>query len=230
MFLLCPALYIFSSFISDRSKKRNKFLERLMEKTIPILIISGAILMLSFTSLYSYQQDYREKMDKSVRLSLNSLEKRIDEVRSQGVELRDVTGLEKYIRDHIESLETLRSVRITEHISVVTNNDEQSDLITFVFGDRGSGDSLFLEAELSDMAVQRAMWEIILVLFSTTIILLIFVYEQSNLVDLFSAGLTKSEAKRLPPKDSPKRGYPLHSDSGAAMLYSGVHVRALTRP
>lgn len=195
MLLLCLALYIFSNFISDRTKKRNKTIEKLMEKTIPILIISGAILMLSFTSLYSYQQDYREKMDKSVRLSLNSLEKRIDEVRRQGVELRDVTGLEKYIRDHIESLETLRSVRITEHISIVTNNDEQSDLITFVFGDRGSGDSLFLEAELSDTAVQRAMWEIILVLFSTTIILLIFVYELSNLVDLFSAGLTKSGSK-----------------------------------
>ena len=192
--IVLAALYVFIKITEEREKKLSDVLERLIDRTVPILIIAAGILMLSFTSLYSYQQDYRHKMNASIRLSLNSLEKRIDDVRSQGVDLRDVSGLEEYIHERIDSLHMLRSVKISEQISVVNRNNEESDIISFVFGDEEGKDLLYLEAELSDSALQKAMREIVLVLFSTTIILLIFVYELSNLVDLFNAGMAQKAA------------------------------------
>ena len=198
---VCIALWIFAQFSSKRERKRDPNIEKIIDRVIPIAVIGTAILILSLVSLYSYQKDYRDKMNNSVKMSINGMEIRIDRVVLQGVELRDVDGLEDYIRDHIESLNMLKAVRISERISEVIRNDEESNVITFALGDnmiRGDeAGALYLEAEISDAAVSRAMRKIILVLLSTTIILLIFVYELVNLIDLSKAEITENEENEL---------------------------------
>ncbi|MBQ1490642.1 MAG: MFS transporter, partial [Blautia sp.] len=106
-----------------------------------------------------------------------------------GVDIREVTGLRQYLQNHIESLDMLRSVRISERIAEVEKTREESLVISFAFGrdetvTDQSNSVLYLEAELSDEAIAREMRNIFLVLLSTFIILLIFVFELTSLVDL----------------------------------------------
>lgn len=159
-----------------------------IEKLLAIGILSMGIIAVSFFSIYSFQADYRTRIEESVKVTLKNLESQIEHVKNQGVELRDVDGLQEYIEERINSIETLRAVRVTERISEVTRTDEKSNLITFTFGKASGSDSLlYLEAEISDEMIEREINNIILVLLSAMIILLIFVFELNNLVDLSKA-------------------------------------------
>ena len=170
-------------------KGHRRKADRIMERLLLTGTMAIGILGLSLTSLYTYQQDYRTRIETSVRTSMHNLEMEIEHVKSQGVDLREVDDLKTYIRDRVSSLETLHSVRITEHISTVSRTDEESEVLSFSL-DSGSENSeaLYLEAEISSAAISREMRGIVLVLTSTTIILLIFVFELNNLVELLTAG------------------------------------------
>ncbi len=165
-----------------------------MTKTVPILIIAGGVLLISALTLNIYQEDYRSKVYDSINISLRSLESQIDEVRVQGVDLREADGLREFILSRVESLEMLRSVRITEEISEVNRTRERSDIIKFAFGEDFKEKAMYLEAEVSDDAIDSMMREILLVLISTMVILLIFAYEMGNLVELFVSKIMKDDA------------------------------------
>ena len=165
-----------------------------MTKTVPILIIAGGVLLISILTLGVYQKDYRNQVYDSIHISLQSLESQIDEVRSKGVDLKEVDGLREFILSRVESLEMLRSVRVTEEISEVSRTGEQSDIIKFGFGTVAGEKAMFLEAEVSDDAIDSMMREILLVLMSTMVILLIFAYEMGNLVELFVSKIMKDDA------------------------------------
>ena len=174
---------------SDRWRaghRRNS--DRLFEKLSIVLIMGASILLLSGLSISSFQKDYLEKMEDSVQISMVSLEDTIRRVREQGVDLRTVDDLKEYIGDRVSSLTTVRSVRVTDQIMEFTRTDEESELLSYVIDvNEEDGTSLFLEAELSGEAVQREMRGIVLVLVSTMFILLIFVFELNNLVELLVA-------------------------------------------
>ena len=168
-----------------------------IEKLLAIGILSLGIIVVSFFSLYSFQDDYRSRIKESVKITLKNLETQIQHVSNQGVELRDVEGLHEYIEERINSIETLSMVRITEHISEVRRTDEQTNLIAFTFGkDAGGTGTMFLEAEISDEMIEKEINNIILVLLSAMVILLIFVFELNNLLDL-SKAITGGEEKGL---------------------------------
>ena len=170
--------------------------DRLLERVVIVLIMGGSILLLSGLSISRYQSDYMEKMEDSVRVSMQNLEDTIRHVQNQGVNLRTVNGLREYIEERVSSLNTLRSILVTEHITEVTRTDEESVLLSYMFDVNRDGARLYLEAELSTEAIQREMKSVVLVLLSTMIILMIFVFELHNLIDLLVAKLQQSEKQR----------------------------------
>ena len=188
--LECLALIIATRFLRGDNWLRglDDPVFRSIEHTLTVLIMTTGIVVLSAASIFAYQRDYRERTENSVRVALQSLEQRIGHVRDQGVNLREVQGLKEYIDDHVRSLEMLRAVRVSSHISEVLRTEEDSELITFIFGEGSENEKeqMFLEAEISDTAVAGEMRSIVLVLISTGIILLIFVFEMNHLVDLLA--------------------------------------------
>jgi len=190
------ALAVFARITQDDKWKANhrRSSDRLVEKISIITIMGISILLLSGLSINQFQNDYMDKMKDSVMVSMRNLEDTIRHVQNQGVDLRKVDNLSGYIEDRISSLTTVRSVRVSDHISEVTMTDEESALLTYVIdADEQQGIRLVLETELSTEAVQREMQGIMLVLLSTMIILMIFVFELSNLIELFVAKALKSE-------------------------------------
>ncbi len=181
-------------------EKRRSFektqLGKNIRKIMTVAILAAGIVAISALGIYSYQRDYKERIETSARVSLLNLQTQIKNVRDQGVDLRDVEGLQEYIAERISSLETLHAVRVSEQITEVTRTDEESNIITFVFDEAADGQGrMYLQAESSDEVVNREMRNIILVLLSTTIILLIFVFELNSLVDLSTAIASKRGAK-----------------------------------
>ena len=185
----CLALFIAFTLLRGENwlRKLEDPVFRSIEHTVTILILMTGIIAISAASIVAYQRDYRERTEDSVRIALQSLEQRISHVSDQGVNLREVNGLKDYIGERVSSLEMLRAVRVSSHISEVLRTEEESDLITFIFGEgQEAKEQMFLEAEISDNAIAKEMRGIVLVLVSTGIILLIFVFEMNHLVDLLA--------------------------------------------
>ena len=135
--LECLALFIFFRLMRGENWLRSldKPVFRRIEHILTILILTTGIVLLSAVSIVAYQRDYRSRTEQSVRVTLQSLEQRISHVADQGVNLRAVSGLQDYIEDRITSLDMLRAVRVSSHISEVLRTEEESDLITFTFGE-----------------------------------------------------------------------------------------------
>ena len=187
--LECLGLFILFRLMHGENWMRSldESVFRRIEHTLTILVLTTGIIVLSSYSIVVYQHDYRSRTEQSVRISLQSLEQRIGHVTNQGVNLREVNGLRDYIDERIGSLEMLRAVRVSSHISEVLRTEEESDLITFTFGEETQAkEKMYLEAEISDNAIAAEMRSIVLVLVSTGIILLIFVFELNNLIDLLA--------------------------------------------
>lgn len=186
--IVCCALYIYLNIEDDErhSSKHTPEDLKAIEKTATTVIIAAGVLVMSLSSMYVYQADYRGKIEESVKVSLKNLEAQIEDVRSTGIDLREAEGLREYIDKKIYSIDTLHAVRITERISEVRLTSEQTDLIIYEFGDTDGSGKLYLEAEISEKAIDHDMRDIILIMLSTMIILLIFVYELNTLVDLIS--------------------------------------------
>ncbi|MBR5420192.1 MAG: MFS transporter [Lachnospiraceae bacterium] len=178
--LLIMSLYFRNPSWRDRHKRE---LDRVFERIVAVVIMAVGVIILSVFCIVSYQQDYRERIESATRISLQNLENTIKQVKDQGVELREVKGLQEYIQNRVESLETLHAVRISDHIAEVKRTEESSDVISFIF-DSGDGDVLYLEAEVSNTAMRQQIQSIVLTLISTLIILLMFVFELIHLVEL----------------------------------------------
>ncbi len=174
-----------------REPRRQSASGRLFEKTVVLLIMGVSVLVLSGLSIDRFRNDYREKMEESVRVSMRNLEDTLTRVRSQGVDLREADGLTEYIAERVANLTTVRAVRIADLISEVTRTDEESSLLSYVI-DMNEGENIYLEAELSEEAVQRQVKGIVLALLSAMIILMIFVFEMNNLIELFTAKTRKN--------------------------------------
>ena len=192
--LECTLLAVFVRIThADHWKARHRRAsDRFWEKVLILLIMAGAVLLLSGLSIKNYQDDYLEKMRDSVQISMRNLEDTIRRVQNQGVDLRRVDNLKDYIEERVSSLTMLRSIRVTDHITEVTRTDEESDVLSYVIDvNEEEGTRLFLETELSTEAVRKEMRHIELVLLSTMIILMIFVFELNNLIELLVARLRK---------------------------------------
>ena|GEM_PF-6703459 len=190
------ALLIFVHAVTSESaqKRYRREQDKRFQFLISVAILFAGVFIQSVASIYVYQLDYRTKVEEATRDSLQSLENVISNVQAQGVEIREVIGLEEYMYKRINRLDTLRSVRISEHIVEVQSDDESSDIISFVFGDSSdSEDVLYLEAEISDDAINSQIHGIVLTLLSTVIILLMFVFELNNLVELLTVGKQERE-------------------------------------
>ena len=185
MLLVFAALFGVARWMIQRYGGIEKAATRI--KAVSIVVMAVGIMLLSAVDLYAYQSDYRVRLKSSVRSSLQNLETKIAHVSKQGVDLRDMADLRDYIEQRVRSLDMLHAVRISDRISEVKKTDEESDLITYMFTSGSSDEKMYLEAELSNEAVNREMRGIIVVLISTMIILLIFALELFNIVELLSA-------------------------------------------
>ena len=209
LILLGVAVVCIALFIAVKLMRGDNWLRTLeepvfrnFEHTVTTLILMTGIVALSVASIFAYQRDYRERTEDSVRVALRSLEQRISHVSDQGVNLREVHGLKDYIDERVASLEMLRAVRVSSHISEVLRTEEESDLITFIFGEeKEAKEQMFLEAEISDQAIAEEMRGSVLMLISSSIILLIFVFEMNSLVDLLTLRVhDPGEEGRFPEK------------------------------
>ena len=193
-------LAIFVRVTKDDQWKANhrRNSDRVFEKVLILIIMGISIVLLAGLTINKFQEDYMQKMEDSIEVSMVNLEDTIRHVQNQGVDLRKVKGLEKYIEDRVSSLSVVRSVRVMDHISSFTRKDEESELISYIIDiDEEKGTRLILEAELSTEAAQKEMRNILLVLLSTMIILMIFVFEMNNLVELFVKKMERSGNKKV---------------------------------
>ena len=189
MALVFIAILIFVRIVKNEKwqKTHRRKSDQTIERLLSVAILSLDILLLSGLSIYIYQVDYRDRIGTSVESAMRMLETKIEHVRAQGVDLREVDNLSKFISDRISSMEVLRSIRITERITEVKRTNEASNIISFVFGSGGDGGGrLYLEGEISESAVNKEMNTLILVLLSTMIILMIFVFELNRLMELLT--------------------------------------------
>ena len=180
---------------SEKWKSRsNKIFDSRKGKLMGILIIAAGIAIISAGSFFLYQKDYRNKIETATSSSLKSLESTIQRIRECGVELRDLHDLQDYISSRVMSLSALHVVRITEKIAEVKRTEEDTDLISFMFGNSEEGGlSLYLEAEISENAMHEQLMGLLVVLFSSMIILVIFVFELNRLVEIMTSGKTAYE-------------------------------------
>ncbi|MCR5031966.1 MAG: MFS transporter [Lachnospiraceae bacterium] len=191
--ILAIILLIFLLVMGSKAwkQKRQQGNPQALRNAIVLIFISLAIVILSGLSIMDYQADYTEKIKTATRISLQNLENTISRVSDAGVDIRDSEGLEEYIRTRVDSLDTLRSVRISQRIAEVERTDEASDLISFVFN-TGMSDGvqtyMYLEAEISEAAMNRQIKSIVLTLISTLIILLMFVFESTKVIELITGG------------------------------------------
>ena len=155
-----------------------------LTRLLSVLIIELFILGTSGTAMYSYQQDYRSRIEESVRFSLRSLSATITRVGAQGVDLEEVHDLRDYIERRVKSLEILYRTRITNNISDVRLTNENPRQMVFQLDVGDANLPFYFEAEISDEAMQRQRRETFFVLMSTMIILLIFIYELINLLKI----------------------------------------------
>ena len=190
----CIALAILSAVMRGEKWREKNGGSRAKEKFLTVVIMSAGILFLSVFSLYSYQADYRTRIKDSISVTLLQLEEKMDRVQSQGVDLREVDGISDYLYDRLSSIAILRSVTVAERISKIQLLPEESDLITYEFSSSGEGGIiLYLQAEISGAAIDAEMRRIILVLLSTMVILMVFVLELNNLVELYLLRQTRPE-------------------------------------
>lgn len=184
--LVCACVVIFIFVIrGDTWVKKHGIMNHNLERFLAVLIMQVGILLLSGLNMYNYQQDYRNKIENFVRFSLQNLGENINKIREQGVNLTRVQDLRSYIEKRVISLGILSKVRVSERISEINLTDESSGLITFIYETGNNREFLTIEAEISDQAIQKQKWDTLLVLMSTMIILLIFIFELNNLLKFF---------------------------------------------
>lgn len=192
------ALAVFVFWFRSRQilKRFTENMRNRLDKHLSAAIMAAGILILSFSMLALCREDYRIRTKQAVETSLTNLKTKIQKVESQGVNLREVEGLQEYIEERVRSLNELHIVRISERISEVARTDENSALITFTFdSENGENSYLYLEAEISEQAIEAKMRSIVLILLSSLIILLIFVFEMNPLVELISARYIRKNGK-----------------------------------
>ncbi|WP_029320773.1 MFS transporter [Butyrivibrio sp. AE3004] len=183
--------------------RSDKFLEtgkgkenRNFEKAITIIVMTISIIVLSTLLINRFQNDYIGKMEDSIKVTMQNLEDTIRRVQSQGVDLREVDDLKDYIEERVYSLTMIKSVRVIDHITEFKRTDEESDILSYAINlNEKDGIMLFLEAELSTEAMKKEMYHIVLVLLSTMIILMIFVFELNNITELLVDKFEKSSGK-----------------------------------
>lgn len=175
-----------------RSQALKRFSAKRVESfknLVIVTIIASGIVVLAVFSIFAYRIDYRTRVKDATRMSVRNIETTLSSVSDKGVNIRNVEGLEDYISSRVSGLETLRSVRISDHIAEVDRLNEVSDLVSFAFEtgvEKGEQTYLYLEAEISSAALSKQIRSIVLTLISTLVILLMFVLESTNLIELIS--------------------------------------------
>ena len=188
--IICIVLVIFIFIIRSKNwVKKYGRINHNLERLIAVALIEICILFLSGITTERYQEDYKSKIKDFVRFSLQNLGENIRRVKAQGVDLNTVPDLRDYIEKRVTSLKVLHTVRLTENISDVRLTNERSDMISFVY-QSGSGErNFYLEAEISENAMQKQNMDTNLILMSSMIILLIFIFELNNLLRFFDVDI-----------------------------------------
>ena len=188
--IICIVLLMFIFVIRSRNwVKKYGRINHNLERLIAVALIELCILFLSGITTEKYQEDYKSKIKDFVRFSLQNLGENIRRVKAQGVDLAKVPDLRDYIEKRVESLKVLHLVRLTENISDVRLTNERSDMISFVYNTGRGEANFYLEAEISENAMQRQNRDTILILMSSMIILLIFIFELNNLLRFFDVDI-----------------------------------------
>ena len=196
--IVCLAVFaVFMLFKSDMwEKKGMQKPSKHIENLAMVVVMALGIITLSTINIVSFREDYKERIGSSTRVSLQNLENTIRRLSDEGVNIRNIDGLEEYIQTRVESLETLHVVRISEHIAEIQRTEEDSDIISYEF-DAGIEDGeekfLYLEAEVSSAAMRKQIQSIVLTLISTLIILIMFVFESTNLIELVTTDSSKEQ-------------------------------------
>lgn len=178
LFLVAFVMMVLAEYLQ---KNENEERRVILSRALPLIFISGGIVFLSLSTIYTYQKDFNTRIRHAAELVLEDMKSSISEVEQSGVDLKRISDLDDYVISNMSEMAMIRSVRISGRILEVTDNEEESDIITFKLGE-----DLYLEAEISDSQIEKEMRVLRLVLLSSLIILMIYVFETFNIVELAS--------------------------------------------
>lgn len=196
--LMVELLLLFSSLfvVADKVKKQfNDAQKAILSRALPVMIISGGVIGLGLMMINSYQRDYYNRIEESCEIVLKDMESIISEIIQSGVNLKKVKDLDDYVERNLEELEVIQSIRISDRVLEADSGDDTSDVMSFRIGREGHSE-LFIEAEISDSKIEKEMMGIGLVLLSSLIILIIFVFELFNFVELAGDKILSLSEKR----------------------------------
>lgn len=200
------ALIILYCIVSALSGKKTD--PEAVKKTIrffSLMIMIISIILQSYLSLRSYRTDYRDRIESSVKTSLEYLASKMVHVSSMGVDLLKIEDLDSYISERVAPLEVLKTIHVTEQLSDEVQTAAKSDVLLLQIGPSADDSgNLYLEAKISEKAIRDKMMEILYSSFCTLIILLVFAIEFFKLLDLL-------EYSPLIPGNR-KRGVPLYTE------------------
>lgn len=171
---LVVILYLLGVFVVSRLKVSKEAQEKTM-KVYPIVLLMAGIIIQSVLSLNVYQQSYRDNMLKGAEEIMENMEETISEVMENGVDISEAEGVSEYLCEKVENIPILWNIKIAKEVadaSAITKRDS-SMLLHY---DLADGD-LLLEAELSNRYINEIIFQIVLVLLSTLIIMIIFIIE-----------------------------------------------------
>ena len=168
---------------------------RRREKIIFVLIFGTGIVILSVATLCLYQKDYRNRIRQSVESTFDGIEETINRVSAQGVDLYQVDGLNDYVKDNALSPDFIESVEVIEESSEHVSNPDY--MVFRLNSGNAEKKALYIEAKISEKAVNAESINLVLVLTSTLIILLIFSVEFNNLAELSAAKHEISKGSRF---------------------------------
>lgn len=180
---LVVILYLLGVFVVSRLKVSKEAQEKNM-KVYPIVLLMAGIIIQSVLSLNVYQQSYRDNMLKGAEEIMENMEETISEVMENGVDISEAEGVSEYLCEKVENIPILWNIKIAKEVadaSEITKRDS-SMLLHYNLAD---GDML-LEAELSNRYINEKIFQIVLVLLSTLIIMIIFIIEIMKLPRLLA--------------------------------------------
>lgn len=179
LILACAAAVLFTLifFCMEKKGAGEKW-----EKILSVGLVTAAVVLQSAVAIYSYQASYKSTMMDGAKNILESLNGQISDVANRGVDLSEVEGMADYLKRKVEDIPILWNVKVSEEIANAAEFTGRESSMLLVYNIDGK--NLNLEAELSSKYINEKVFQIVLLLTSTLVIMVMMIIELMKLTEL----------------------------------------------